>query len=227
MWGSKMSIGLIGQKCGMTRIFTDEGASVAVTVVEVNPNRIVQIKTDKTDGYNAIKVTHGKAKNSAKNKPIAGLFAKVGVEPGLGCKEFRLGASDRQDFSVNQELKVTLFAEGDLVDVTSKSIGKGFAGTIKRHHFTMGDATHGNSLSHRAPGSIGQRQTPGRVFPGKKMAGHLGNVKRTIQNQRVIKIDAERNLILIKGNVPGAKGAEVIIKPAVKVKKVKGNNNAA
>jgi large subunit ribosomal protein L3 len=217
-----MSIGLIGQKCGMTRIFTEDGVTVPVTVVEVLPNRIVQVKTKELDGYRAIKVTYGKARKQTLNKAMTGLFAKSAVEPGRGCKEFRLQENEGQELAVNQELTVKLFTEGSLVDVTSKSIGKGFAGTIKRYHFTMGDATHGNSLSHRAPGSIGQRQTPGRVFPGKKMAGHLGNKRRTVQNQKVMKIDAERNLILIQGNVPGAKGADVIIKPAIK-----GNNNAA
>jgi large subunit ribosomal protein L3 len=220
-----MSIGLVGQKCGMTKIYTDEGVMVSVTVVEVQPNKIVQVKTKDIDGYRAIKVSYGKVRKKSLNKPTIGMFAKVGVEPGCGCKEFRLGDNEGQDFTVNQELTVKLFIEGSLVDVTSRSIGKGFQGTIKRHHFTMGDATHGNSLSHRAPGSIGQRQTPGRVFPGKKMAGHMGDRKRTVQNQKIIKIDAERNLILIQGNVPGAKGANVIIKPAVKAKKVKGNNN--
>jgi large subunit ribosomal protein L3 len=221
-----MPIGLVGQKCGMTRVYLDEGVMVPVTVIEVQPNRVVQIKTKELDGYRAIKVAFGKARKQSLNKPTVSLFAKAGVEPGRGCKEFRLNDGEGEEITVNQELTVELFSEGCLVDVTSRSIGKGFAGTIKRYHFTMGDATHGNSLSHRAPGSIGQRQTPGRVFPGKKMAGHLGDRQRTVQNQKVVKIDAKRNLLLIQGNVPGAKGAKVIIKPAIKAK-AKGNQNAA
>lgn len=223
-----MSIGLIGRKCGMMKVFTPEGVAVPVTVIEAKPNKVVQVKTKENDGYRAIKVTFG-GKNEREDlltKSVLGMFTKAGVEPGIGCKEFRLEEGEGQDMAVNNELTVTMFAEGEMVDVTSKTIGKGFAGTIKRWHFTMGDATHGNSLSHRAPGSIGQRQTPGRVFPGKKMSGHLGDKKRTVQNQKVVRVDAERNLILIQGNVPGAKGAEVLIKPAVK-KMVKGKKNAA
>lgn len=210
------TVGLIGKKCGMTRVFTSEGATVPVTIIEVKPNRVVQIKTPEKDGYPAIKITRGSKKASRINKPIAGIFAKAQVEAGEGFWEFQLAEDELKNFKVGSEVNVDTFAEGQSVDVTGISKGKGFAGVIKRYHFACQDATHGNSLSHRAPGSIGQRQTPGRVFKGKKMAGHLGNVKRTIQSLEVVKVDKERNLILIKGGVPGAPNGYVMIKSAIK-----------
>jgi large subunit ribosomal protein L3 len=213
-----MAIGLVGRKCGMTRVFTDAGESIPVTVVEAAPNRITQVKTAETDGYRAVQVTAGDRKPSRVIKPQAGHFAKAGVSPGRGLWEFRLGGEEGADLEAGGELKVDVFEEGQLVDVTGTSIGKGFAGTVKRHNFRMQDATHGNSLSHRAPGSIGQNQTPGRVFKGKKMAGQLGNVRKTVQNLRVVKVDAERNLLLIRGAVPGARGSDVIVRPAVKAR---------
>jgi large subunit ribosomal protein L3 len=213
-----MAIGLVGRKCGMTRVFTDAGESIPVTVVEAAPNRITQIKTAETDGYRAVQVTAGDRKPSRVIKPQAGHFAKAGVSPGRGLWEFRLGAEEGAELEAGGELKVDVFAEGQLVDVTGTSIGKGFAGTVKRHNFRTQDATHGNSLSHRAPGSIGQNQTPGRVFKGKKMSGQLGNVRKTVQNLRVVKVDAERNLLLIRGAVPGARGSDVIVLPAVKAR---------
>ena len=213
-----MTIGIVGRKAGMTRIFTEAGASVPVTVIEVEPNRIAQVKTVETDGYRAVQVTTGTRKTSRVNKPTAGLFAKAGIEPGRGLWEFRLDEGEGEDFSAGSDLKVDMFSEGQKVDVTGTSIGKGYAGVIKRHNFRTQDATHGNSLSHRAPGSIGQNQTPGRVFKGKKMAGHMGNVKRTAQNLEVVRVDAERNLLLIKGAVPGAKGGDVIVRSSVKAR---------
>lgn len=213
-----MTIGLVGRKCGMTRVFTEDGVSVPVTVIEVLPNRVTQIKNIDTDGYNAIQVTTGARKRSRVNKPQAGHFAKAGVEPGRGLWEFRIadGKNVAENIVVGSELKVDLFTVGQLVDVTSKSKGKGFAGTIKRHHFAGQDATHGNSLSHRVPGSIGQRQSPGKVFKGKKMSGHLGDKQRTIQLQKIVKLDLERNLVLVRGCVPGAPGSDVVISPSVK-----------
>lgn len=212
-----MTISLVGRKCGMTRVFTEEGISEPVTVVEVLPNRVTQVKTIENDGYQAIQVTMGARKRSRVTKPAAGHFAKAGVEPGKGLWEFRVTETDKlDDVAVGSELKVDLFSEGQWVDVTGTSKGKGFAGTIKRHHFAGQDATHGNSLSHRVPGSIGQRQSPGKVFKGKKMSGHLGNARRTIQNQQIVRIDAARNLILVRGAIPGAPGCDVIIRPAVK-----------
>ena len=213
-----MAIGLVGRKCGMTRVFTDAGESIPVTVVEAAPNRITQIKTENSDGYRAVQVTAGERKPSRVLKPEAGHFAKAGVAPGRGLWEFRLAGEEGADLEAGGELKVDVFAEGQLVDVTGTSIGKGFAGTVKRHNFRTQDATHGNSLSHRAPGSIGQNQTPGRGFKGKKMSGQLGNVKKTVQNLRVVKVDAERNLLLIRGAVPGARGSDVIVRPAVKAR---------
>ncbi len=213
-----MTIGVVGRKVGMTRIFTDEGASLPVTVIEVEPNRVTQVKTPETDGYRAIQVTTGSRKASRVNKPQAGHFAKAGVEAGRGLWEFRLNEGEGEDYSVTSEIKVDIFEAGQKVDVSGTSIGKGFAGGVKRHNFRMQDATHGNSLSHRAPGSIGQCQTPGRVFKGKRMAGHMGNVKRTMQNLEVVRVDAERNLLLVKGAVPGAKGGNVIVRPAVKAR---------
>jgi large subunit ribosomal protein L3 len=213
-----MSIGLVGRKSGMTRIFTETGTSVPVTVVEVLPNRVTQVKTDETDGYTAVQVTAGSRKASRVTKAEAGHFAKAGVEAGRGLWEFRAAAEELADLAPGAEINVTRFAEGQLVDVTGVTKGKGFQGVIKRWNFSMQDATHGNSLSHRAPGSIGQNQTPGRVWKGKKMAGHMGAVQQTTQNLEVVRVDAENNLILIKGAVPGATGGDVIISPAVKSK---------
>ncbi|MEE8343122.1 MAG: 50S ribosomal protein L3 [Gammaproteobacteria bacterium] len=211
-----MAIGLVGRKAGMTRVFNEDGATVPVTVIEVTPNRVTQVKSADRDGYRALQVTIGSRKPSLVNKAQAGHFAKAGVEAGRGLWEFRLGAGENEDIQVGAELKVDLFEVGQIVDVTGTSIGKGFAGVIKRHHFQMQDATHGNSLSHRAPGSIGQCQTPGRVFKGKKMAGHMGNVRRSVQNLEIVRVDTKRNLLLVKGAVPGAKGGDVIVRSAAK-----------
>ncbi|MGI2325957.1 MULTISPECIES: 50S ribosomal protein L3 [unclassified Methylococcus] len=210
-----MAIGLVGRKCGMTHIFTDAGAAVPVTVIHVEPNRVVQVKTLESDGYRAIQVTTGSKKRSRLTKADAGHYSKAGVEAGRGLWEFRLEDSD-QDYTVGTELGVGVFAEGQFVDARARSIGKGFAGVVKRHNFRTQDATHGNSLSHRAPGSIGQNQTPGRVFKGKRMAGHMGDKNITVPNLRIVGIDAERSLLLVKGAVPGAKGADVIVRPATK-----------
>jgi large subunit ribosomal protein L3 len=212
-----MSIGLVGRKCGMTRVFTADGASVPVTLIEATPNRITQVKTEETDGYNAVQVTTGSKRAALINKPLAGHFAKAKVGAGRGLWEFRVEAQELSKFQVGGEIKADeVFKVGQKVDVAGVSKGKGFAGTIKRHHFTMGDATHGNSLSHRAPGSIGQRQTPGRVFPGKRMAGHMGDVNRSTLNLEVVQIDSERHLIAVRGAVPGASGGDVVIRPAAK-----------
>lgn len=213
-----MTIGLVGKKCGMTRIFSVTGETIPVTVIEVLPNRITQIKTREIDGYCAIQVTTGTKKPAKINKALAGHFIKSNVAAGVGLWEFCLADNENKDLITGREFKADLFKTGQLVDVNGVTKGKGFAGVIKRHHFSMQPASHGNSLSHRAPGSIGQRQTPGRVFKGKKMAGHLGNANRSIQSQEVIKIDNERNLIMIKGGVPGAPGGYVVITPAVKVR---------
>ena len=207
-------IGLVGRKVGMTRIFTEEGVSIPVTVVEVEVNRVSQVKTVETDGYNAIQVTCGSKKANRVSKPEAGHFAKAGVEAGRGLWEFRLESGE--EFAVGAELSVEIFNEIKKVDVTGTSKGKGFQGAVKRWNFRTQDMTHGNSLSHRAPGSIGQCQTPGRVFKGKKMAGHMGAERVTTQNLEIVRVDAERNLLLIKGAVPGSTGANVIVKPAVK-----------
>lgn len=216
-----MTIGLVGKKCGMTRVFTDDGVSIPVTVLEVMPNRITQIKTNDNDGYQAIQVTFGARKRSRVNKPMAGHFAKAGVEPGNGLCEFLVDTLD--NMNIGSELKVNLFQPGQYVDVTGTTKGKGFAGTIKRYNFAGQDATHGNSLSHRAPGSIGQRQSPGKVFKGKKMSGHMGNKRRTILTQQIVRIDTDRNLILVRGAVPGAPGSKVIIRPAIKLNQDGGN----
>lgn len=213
-----MSIGLVGRKSGMTRVFTEDGVSVPVTVVEVQPNRITQLKTPDTDGYSAIQVTTGSRQSSRVTKSMAGHFAKASTEAGTGCWEFRVDGEDTSELEAAGEIKVDLFEAGQKVDVTGTSKGKGFQGGVKRHNFTMQDATHGNSLSHRAPGSIGQCQTPGRVWKGKKMAGQMGNVRTTTQSLEVIRVDVENNLLLIKGAVPGATGSDVIVRPAVKVK---------
>ncbi|KGM08251.1 LSU ribosomal protein L3p (L3e) [Methylophaga thiooxydans] len=209
-----MTIGLIGRKRGMTRVFSEDGVSTPVTVIEVEPNRVSQLKTVDTDGYNAIQVTVGERKASRVTKPEAGHFAKAQAAAGRKVAEFRV--EEVSELEVGAELKVDLFEDGQQIDVSGITKGKGFAGVVKRYGFRGGDATHGNSLSHRAPGSIGQCQTPGRVFKGKKMAGHMGDKKRTLQNLSVVKVDAERNLLLIKGSVPGATGSDVIIRPAVK-----------
>ena len=201
----------------MTRVFTEQGDSIPVTVIEVSPNRVTQVKTVDTDGYSALQVTIGKKRNSLISKPKAGHFSKAGVEAGEGLWELRLNDSEGSDLEAGAELNVEQFETGQKVDVTGTSIGKGFAGAVKRHNFAMQDATHGNSLSHRAPGSIGQCQTPGRVFKGKKMAGHMGDARVTTQNLEVIKIDSERNLLLIKGAVPGAKNGQVTVRPSVKM----------
>ena len=210
-----MAIGLVGRKSGMTRVFTEDGVSIPVTVVEVSPNRVTQIKELDGDGYRSIQVTAGSRKASRVSKARAGHFAKAGVEAGTGLWEFRLEDSDEAP-AVGSELTVERFQPGQMVDVAGKSKGKGFQGGVKRWNFQMQDATHGNSLSHRAPGSIGQNQTPGRVFKGKKMAGHMGARNVTTQGLEVVRVDVERNLLLIKGAVPGAPGGNVIVRPAVK-----------
>ena len=210
-----MSIGIVGRKCGMTRVFTEDGVSIPVTVVEAEPNRITQVKSVESDGYSAVQVTTGSRKASRVSKAQAGEFAKAGVEAGRGMWEFRLEGSE-DGLEVGGALTVEGFEAGQKVDVTGTSKGKGFQGGVKRWNFSMQDATHGNSLSHRAPGSIGQNQTPGRVFKGKKMAGHMGAERVTTQNLEVVRVDAERNLLLIKGAVPGAPGGDVIVRPAVK-----------
>jgi large subunit ribosomal protein L3 len=211
-----MTIGLVGRKAGMTRIFTEEGASVPVTVIEVEPNRITQVKTAESDGYSAVQVTVGSRKSSHVSKPQAGHFAKAGVEAGRGLWEFRLAGDE--EVQVGDQLTVERFEAGQKVDVTGQSKGKGFQGGVKRWNFSMQDATHGNSISHRAPGSIGQCQTPGRVWKGKKMAGHMGAERVTVQTLEVVRVDAERNLLLIKGAVPGATGGDVIVNAAVKAR---------
>lgn len=213
-----MTIGVVGRKAGMTRVFTEDGASVPVTVIEVQPNKVTQVKTLESDGYRAVQITTGTRKPSRVNKPMAGVYAKAGVEPGIGLWEFRLQDSEGDGLDTGASIAVDIFSVGQKVDVTGASIGKGYAGVVKRHNFRMQDATHGNSLSHRAPGSIGQNQTPGRVMKGKRMAGHLGNVKRTAQNLEVVRVDTERNLLLIKGAIPGAKGGDVIVRSSVKAR---------
>jgi large subunit ribosomal protein L3 len=212
-----MSIGLVGRKCGMSRLFTEDGRSIPVTLIEATPNRVTQVKTEDNDGYSAVQVAVGVKRASLLTNPEKGHYAKAKVEPGRGLWEFRLNSADAGKYAVGAEIKAEeVFTVGQIVDVAGVSKGKGFQGTIKRHGFTMGDATHGNSLSHRAPGSIGQRQTPGRVFPGKKMSGHMGAVNRTVQGLEVVKVDAERHLIAVKGAVPGATGGDVVIRPTTK-----------
>jgi large subunit ribosomal protein L3 len=209
-----MSLGLVGRKVGMTRVFSDDGVSTPVTVIEVEPNRVSQIKTVETDGYTAVQVITGTRRASRVTKPLAGHYRKAGVEPGRGAWEFRVDSVDGID--LGSEIHVDIFEQGQVVDVAGVSKGKGFQGGIKRHNFTMQDATHGNSISHRSNGSIGQNQTPGRVFKGKKMSGHMGAENVTTQNLQIVRIDAERNLVLIRGAVPGAKSGDVVILPAVK-----------
>jgi large subunit ribosomal protein L3 len=213
-----MTIGVVGRKVGMTRIFTEDGASLPVTVIEVEPNRVTQLRTEEADGYRGVQVTVGARKANRVTKAMAGHFAKAGVEAGRGTWEFRLNDGEGEELAPAAEIKVDIFEEGQKVDVTGRSIGKGFQGGVKRHNFHMQDATHGNSISHRAPGSIGQCQTPGRVFKGKKMAGHMGDERSTTQNLEIVRVDAERNLLLVKGAVPGAKGGDVIVSPAVKAR---------
>lgn len=214
-----MSLGLIGRKVGMMRIFTDEGDTIPVTVVDVSSNRITQIKTTETDGYDAVQVAFGTRRPSRVNKAIAGHYRKVGVEAGSVLKEFRIDASVAAGLKPGDAITTDIFEVGQKIDVQGVSIGKGYAGAIKRHNFSSGRATHGNSVSHNVPGSIGMNQDPGRVFKGKKMTGHMGDVTRTIQNLEIARIDAERQLLMVKGAVPGAKNSRVIVKPAVKAKK--------
>jgi large subunit ribosomal protein L3 len=218
----KMSLGLLGRKVGMMRIFTDDGDSIPVTVVDVSDNRVTQIKTPETDGYAAVQVTFGKRRASRVSKAAAGHLAKAGVEAGAVLKEFRVDAARAAEFKPGDQVAVSLFEAGQKVDVQGVTIGKGYAGTIKRYNFASGRATHGNSRSHNVPGSIGMAQDPGRVFPGKRMTGHMGDVTSTVQNLEVARVDAERQLIMIKGAVPGAKNGDVIVLPAVKVKAKKG-----
>ena len=211
-----MAIGLVGRKCGMTRVFTDAGDSVPVTVVELLPNRVTQVKTVERDGYRAVQVTYGARRPQLLSKAVAGHYAKANVAPGRALLEFRLRGDDGADLQAGSELKVDRFAAGQRVDVTGVTIGKGFAGVMKRHNFAGGYASHGHSVSHRVPGSIGQRQTPGRVFPGKRMSGHMGVMRRTTENLTVVGVDEARNLLLISGAVPGAEGGQVVVRPSVK-----------
>lgn len=219
-----MSISLVGQKCGMTRVFTADGESIPVTVIQVLSNRVTQVKTQANDGYNAYQLSTGVKKRSRVNKPLAGHYAKAGVEAGTMLWEVKIkDETAMPNLAAGDEIKIDVFKEGEWVDVTGISKGKGFAGCIKRHHFAAQDATHGNSLSHRAPGSIGQRQSPGKVFKGKKMSGQMGNVRCTIMSQQIVKLDLDRNLILIKGVVPGAPGGNIFIRSAVKKRQKEEN----
>ena len=217
MTTKKYSLGIVGRKAGMSRFFTPDGKSVPVTLIEATPNRITQIKTTDTDGYSAVQVTVGVRRAALVNKPETGHLAKAKVEAGRGLWEFRVADEIIGDFNIGGEIKADIFEVGQIVDVQGVTKGKGFQGTIKRWNFKMGDATHGNSLSHRSPGSIGQRQTPGRVFPGKKMSGHMGAAQQSTQRLEVVKVDVERGLIAIKGAVPGAPGGDVIVRPSSKV----------
>ncbi len=213
-----MTIGIVGRKAGMTRIFTEDGVSIPVTVIEMEPNRVTQMKTLDTDGYRAVQVTTGSRRPSRVNKAAAGHYAKAGVDAGRGLWEFRLADGEGDDLATGSTIGVDIFTEGQKVDVIGNSIGKGYAGVIKRYNFGMQDATHGNSLSHRAVGSIGMGQNPGHVIKGKKMAGHMGNVRTTNENLEVVRVDTERNLLLVKGAVPGAKGGNLMVRPAIKSK---------
>ncbi|OGT72481.1 MAG: 50S ribosomal protein L3 [Gammaproteobacteria bacterium RIFCSPLOWO2_02_FULL_56_15] len=213
-----MSIGIVGRKCGMTRIFTDEGQSIPVTVIEATPNKVLRLKDPENDGYRSVQVAWGSKRKNLINRPDAGVLASGEIDTAEGLIEFRLDGSEAEQVSVGSEIKVDIFQTGQRVDVTGTSIGKGFAGVIKRHNFRHQRNSHGNSLSHRAPGSIGQNQTPGKVMKGKKMAGHMGNVKRTIQNLEVIRVDADRHFLLVKGAVPGSKGGKLIVMTSVKAK---------
>lgn len=216
MTAKKHSLGIVGRKAGMSRVFTEDGQSIPVTLIEATPNRITQVKTSETDGYSAVQVAVGSKRAVLVNKPEAGHLAKAKVEAGRGLWELRVADDQISGFEVGGEIKADIFEVGQKVDVEGVTKGKGFQGTVKRWNFSMGDATHGNSLSHRTPGSIGQRQTPGRVFPGKKMAGHMGAVRQSTQNLEVVRVDAERGLIAVKGAVPGAPGGDVIVRPASK-----------
>jgi len=211
-----MAIGLVGRKTGMSRVFTEDGVSVPVTIIQALPNRVTRVKTEESDGYAALQVTTGSVKPSRINKAVAGQYAAANAEPGEGLFEFRASADEIGEIEAGAEITVERFEPGQIVDVSGTSIGKGYAGAIKRHNFSMQDATHGNSLAHRAPGSIGQNQTPGRVFKGKKMSGHMGNVKRTQQGLEVVQVDADRNLLVVKGSVPGHAGGRLIVKPTIK-----------
>jgi large subunit ribosomal protein L3 len=217
-----MSIGLVGRKVGMTRIFTDDGGMLPVTVLDVSNNRVTQIKSDGKDGYSAVQLAYGKRRASRIVKPLAGHLAKAGVEAGHVLKEFRAKVDDLAKLKVGDKVGVEIFSVGQRVDVQGVTLGKGFAGVIKRHHFGGQNASHGNSISHRVPGSTGQNQSPSRVFPGKRMPGHLGDVRRTISNLEIVRIDAERQLLLVKGSVPGASGGDVFVRPAVKIRKPAG-----
>ena len=216
-----MAIGLVGRKRGMTRVFTEDGASLPVTVIEALPNRVTRVKSTDTDGYAAVQVTTGQVRPSRINKALAGEYSKAGTEPGEGLWEFRVNAEEAGAHPAGSEITVEAFTAGQLVDIRGTTIGKGYAGTIKRHNFQSQDATHGNSVSHKAPGSIGQRQTPGRVFKGKRMSGHMGNVTQTTLNLAVVRVDKERNLLLVRGAVPGHAGSHVVIKPAAKIRRKK------
>lgn len=211
-----MSLGLVGRKVGMTRIFTDDGETIPVTVLDVSNNRVTQIKSPDADGYASVQVTYGKRRASRVNKAAAGHLAKAGVEAGQVLKEFRVASDEMTNFKPGDVIAATIFQAGQKVDVTGTSQGKGFAGAIKRHHFSSNRASHGNSVSHNSAGSIGMNQDPGRVFPGKKMAGHLGAVKRTTQNLTVVRVDEARQLLLVKGAVPGSRGTDVVVHPAIK-----------
>lgn len=221
-----MSLGLIGRKVGMTRVFTEDGASIPVTVLEVVPNRVTQIKTTASDGYNSLQVAYGARRASRINKALTGHYAKSGSALGSGIQEFTVGEDVVANFSAGANITVDIFEPGQKVDVTGTSLGKGFAGAIKRHHFNSGRASHGNSLSHNVPGSIGMAQDPGRVFPGKRMPGHLGAIKVTTQNLVVVRVDVERNLLLIKGAIPGSKGGNVVVRPAIKAKAKKAHGGS-
>jgi large subunit ribosomal protein L3 len=222
-----MAIGLVGRKAGMTRVFTDAGETVPVTVIEVLPNRVTQVKSQDKDGYRAVQVTYGARRQQLYSKAVAGHYAKANVAPGKALVEFRLAANEGADLKAGAEIKADLFKAGEPVDVTGTTIGKGFAGTMKRHNFGGLPATHGVSVSHRSPGSIGQRQTPGRVFKGRRMSGHMGVVRRTTENLKVVEVDLERNLILVRGAVPGAEGGQVIVRPSLKAARQKNRKTVA
>ncbi|MBI1966334.1 MAG: 50S ribosomal protein L3 [Betaproteobacteria bacterium] len=216
-----MSLGLVGRKVGMTRVFTDDGDTIPVTVVDVSNNRVTQIKTAETDGYTAVQVAYGRRRPSRVNKAAAGHFAKAGVEAGHTLREFRIEPGEVASLKSGGAVSAGIFKVGQLVDVTGISQGKGFSGVIKRHHFSSNRASHGNSVSHNKPGSIGQNQDPGRVFPGKRMAGHLGAARRTVQNVEIVRVDAERQLLLIRGALPGSRGGDVTVRPTVRASKPK------
>ena len=222
-----MAIGLVGRKVGMTRVFTDAGETVPVTVIEVLPNRVTQVKSQERDGYRAVQVTYGARRPQLYSKAVSGHYAKANVAPGKSLVEFRLAANEGADLKAGSEIKADMFKAGEPVDVTGTTIGKGFAGTMKRHNFGGLPATHGVSVSHRSPGSIGQRQTPGRVFKGRRMSGHMGVVRRTTENLKVVEVDLERNLLLIRGAVPGAEGGQVLVRPSLKAARQKNRKTVA